>query len=112
MERLGERLLSRRHSPPHVASFWKRGGLDNLRRHPGVGARRAHFGGFVPLSRQAEVGDLECQVFHAVVLDAFSQEDCRKERWTLLGFINVFDLTINGTAVIHRKQSKNTEWTL
>lgn len=65
--------------PPDVTSFRKRGGLDDLGGHPGVGTRCAHLGGFVPLSRQAEVGDLERHVFHAVVLDGFGQEDCRTE---------------------------------
>lgn len=61
--------------PPDVTSFRKGGRLNDLGGHPGVGTRCAHLGGFVPLSRQAEVGDLERQVFHAVILNGFSQED-------------------------------------
>lgn len=48
-----------RELPPHVAAFGEEGEFDDLGRHPGIGARRAHLGGLVPLSGQAEIRDLQ-----------------------------------------------------
>lgn len=76
---LASKCIHTHHSPPDVAALGEGGGLDDLRGHPGVGARRAHLGGLVPLSRQAEVGDLQRQTFHTVILYGLSQEDWRKE---------------------------------
>lgn len=68
-----------KHSPPDVAALGEGGGLDDLRGHPGVGAGRAHLGGLVPLSRQAEVSDLQRQTFHTFILYGLGQEDWRTE---------------------------------
>lgn len=57
--------------PPHVAAFGEERRLDDLGRHPGVGARRRHLGGLVPLPGQAEVGDLQGLPPDVVVLDLF-----------------------------------------
>lgn len=68
-----------KHSPPDVAALGEGGRLDDLRRHPGVGASGAHLGGLVPLSCQAEVSDLQRQTLHTFILYGLSQQDCRGE---------------------------------
>lgn len=45
--------------PPDITSFGERGGLDDLWRHPRVGASRGHACCLVHLTRQPKVGDLE-----------------------------------------------------
>ena len=47
------------HPPPDVTSLGEGGGLDDLRRHPGVRARRRHPRRVVGLPRQTEVRYLE-----------------------------------------------------
>ena len=55
-------------SPPDIAALGEKRGLDDLRRHPRVGAGGAHLGGLVPLPRQAEVCDLERLLPDVIVL--------------------------------------------
>ena len=42
--------------PPNIRPFAECRGLDHLRGHPGVGARRGDLGGVVHFPRQSEVG--------------------------------------------------------
>lgn len=49
--------------------------LDDLWRHPGISASRAHLSGFVPLSCQAEVSDLEGVLAPVLVIDVFQDQN-------------------------------------
>lgn len=62
-------------SPPYVAPLGEQGGLDDLGRHPGVGASRAHLGRLVPLPRQAEVRDLQRLLPDVVILDLLQEQN-------------------------------------
>ena len=61
--------------PPDVAALGEGGGADDLGGHPGVGARRTHLGGAVPLACQAEVGDLQRLVGQVLVLYPLQDQD-------------------------------------
>jgi len=61
--------------PPHVTALGEEGQFDDLRRHPGVGARRAHLGGLVPLPGQPKVGDLQGLAAQVVRVQWLQDED-------------------------------------
>lgn len=63
-------------APPDVTAFGEEGETDDLRSHPGVSPRSAHFGGLVPLAGEAEVRNLEHRVCEVVVLDGLQDKDC------------------------------------
>lgn len=66
-------------SPPDIAALREGGGLDNLRSHPGIGARSTHLRGFVPLAGQAEVSDLQGLVLHVVTFNGLQQQNWGRE---------------------------------
>ena len=66
------------HPPPDVAGLGEGGGLDDLRRHPGVGPGSRHPRRVVGLPRQPEVGDLERleEQVVALPLDLLQDQGC------------------------------------
>lgn len=67
--------VSTQASPPDIAALRESGGLDNLRGHPGIGARSTHLCGFVPLSGQSEVSDLQGLVVHVITFNGLQQQN-------------------------------------
>ena len=61
--------------PPDVAAPGEQGEFDDLGGHPGVGARRAHLGGLVPLPCQAKICDLQGPATQILPLNGLQDQD-------------------------------------
>lgn len=94
-------------APPHITAFGEKGQLDDLWGHPGVGPRRTHLGGLVPLSGQTEVCDLQGFAAQVVPRHRLQDEDWGRQRQRR-GRGSIFASVVYAVCITHKTKQNST----